>query len=147
MSAASQVGYPKGCKSLHRLALILGSCLLLAASSFGQSRLGLTPGGYPLPSVSSIGSHYLPYPTPSVSSLPNMGFGNRFHDGAGVNHFNHGGRYRSGGWGYALPYYYIPLGGYGYDYDYVAAPDMYSGPPIGGNESTLHIIVEQAPVQ
>jgi hypothetical protein len=156
MSGASQVGYPL--KSFKRPVLILGACLLLATLSFGQerlgqTRLGVTPGGYPLPSVSSMGSHYLPYPLPSVSSIPNTGFGNRFHNGPG---FNHGGRYRNGGWGwgYALPYYYIPLSDYGYDYDYVGASDMYSGapsgfsgPPIGPNDQTLHIIVEQPPAQ
>src|ERR1039457_1515732 len=155
MRDAGQVGCPKGCKSFKSLALILGSCLLLAASSFGQTRFGQTrSGGYPLPSVSSMGG----YPLPSVSSIPNTGFGNRFHNGTG---FNHGGRYRRGGYDYATPYYYIPLGDYGYGYDYVGGADMYSGPPdmysgsrnvysgppMGANESTLHIIVEQAPVQ
>jgi hypothetical protein len=151
MSGASQVGCPKGFKSFKPLALILASCLLLAASSLGQTRFGQTPGGYPLPSVSSIGAHALPFPLPSVSSIPNTGFGNGFHHGAG---FNHGGRFRSGGGAFAVPYYYIPFGGYGYGYDYVGGadmysgpPDMYSGPPIGTNESTLHIIVEQAPAQ
>lgn len=161
MRDAGQVGCPKGCKSFKSLALILGSCLLLAASSFGQTRFGQTRGGYPLPSVSSMGG----YPLPSVSSIPNTSFGNRFHNGAG---FNHGGRYHRGGYGYATPYYYIPLGDYGYGYDYVGGADMYSGPPdmysgppdmysgsrnvysglpMGANESTLHIIVEQSPVQ
>ncbi|MGA3053464.1 MAG: hypothetical protein ABSD63_04595 [Candidatus Korobacteraceae bacterium] len=163
MRGAHQVGCPKGCKSFKGLALILGSCLLLAAPSFGQTRFGQTRGGgYPLPSVSSMGG----YPLPSVSSIPNTGFGNRFHNGAGFNRgagFNHGGRYRGGGYAYGVPYYYIPLGGYdyGYDSDYVGdpntysgpstvysgGPNMYSGPPMGANESTLHIIVEQAPAQ
>lgn len=143
MSGASQVGCPKGFKSFKRSALLV-ACLLLAASSLGQTRFGQMRGGYPLPSVSSMGA----YPLPSVSSIPNMGFGNRFHNGAG---FNHGGRFRSSGGAFAAPYYYIPLGGYGYDYVgadmYSGSPNMYSGPPIGANESTLHIIVEQAPAQ
>lgn len=155
MRGASQVGCPKGFKSFKRLALITGSCLLLAASSFGQTRFGQTRGGYPLPSVSSMGA----YPRPSVSSIPNTGFGNRFHNGAGFNHgtgFNHNRRYGRGGGAFAVPYYYIPFGGYGYGYDYVGgsdmysgSPDMYSGPPDryspGPNDSTLHIIVEQPP--
>jgi hypothetical protein len=62
-----------------------------------------------------------------------------------------GNGYSRGGWAYAAPYYYIPLGdyGYGYDYDYVGGggPDQYSGPPIGPNDPTLHIIVEQPPAQ
>ena len=57
-----------------------------------------------------------------------------------------------GGWGLQpSPYYYIPIGGYGYgpdyDYDYVGGPDMYSGPPVGPNDPTLHIVVEQPPAQ
>ncbi len=146
MRGASQVGSANDCNFLKILALIFASCLFLAASSFGQTRLGVTRGGYPLPSVSSIGSHYLPYPLPSVSSIPNTGFGNHFHNGNG---FNHGGRYHRGDSGYALPYYYVPLGGYGYgyDYDYVGGPDPYSGPPTGPNDPTLHIIVEQPPAQ
>ncbi len=150
MRGVSQLGCPKGCKSVKSLAFLLGSCLLLAASSFGQTRFGQTRGGYPLPSVSSMGA----YPLPSVSSIPNTGFGNRFHNGAGFNHgagFNRTGRYRRGGYAYAAPYYYIPLGDYGYDYvggpDTSAPPDVYSGPPPSANESTLHIIVEQAPAQ
>ena len=55
--------------------------------------------------------------------------------------------YSRGGWAYAAPYYYIPLGDYGYDYDYVGGPDLYSGPPMGPNDPTLHIIVEQPPAQ
>ncbi|MGA3316121.1 MAG: hypothetical protein ABSC64_06735 [Candidatus Korobacteraceae bacterium] len=155
MRGASQVGYPKGCKSFERLALILGSCLLLAASSsFGQTRFGQTRGGYPLPSVSSMGA----YPRPSVSSMgPYGGYGYGSHHHQPYSNGSYRGyRYSRGGWGYALPYYYVPFGdyGYGYDYDYVGGPDMYSGPPdmysgppIGANESTLHIIVEQPPAQ
>jgi hypothetical protein len=71
--------------------------------------------------------HYLSY-----SNRPYRGYG-----------------YSRGGWAYAAPYYYIPLGdyGYGYDYDYVGGggPDLYSGPPIGPNDPTLHIIAEQPP--
>ena len=88
---------------------------------------------------------------------PYTGFGNGFHHHQPYS--NHGAAYRGdgysrGGWAYAAPYYYIPLGdyGYGYDYDYVGpnvfrSPDMYSGPPVGPNEPTLHIIVEQPPAQ
>ena len=145
MRDASQFGWPKGCRSCKHLPLILGSCLLLVAPVFGQAGFGRTRGGYPLPSVSSIGAHYLPFPPPSVSSIPNTGLGNHFHNGAG---FNRGGRFRGGaGWSYATPYYYIPLGdyGYGYDYDYVGGPDMYSGPPIGPNDPALHMLAERPP--
>jgi hypothetical protein len=126
--------------------------LVLTAASFAQTRMGHTPGAYPLPSVSAMGSHFRAYPLPSVSSGPNMGFGNRFHNGEG---FGHGGRFHRRDGAFATPYYYVPYGyGYGYDYDYVGGPDMYSGspdtyagPPPTPNESTLHIIVEQPPVQ
>jgi hypothetical protein len=149
MRGASQVGYPKGCKSFERLALILGSCLLLAAPSLGQAR------GYPLPSVSSMGAHYLPFPRPSVSSMGPYGYGYGSHHHQPYSNGSYrGDRYSRGGWGYALPYYYIPFGDYGYGYDYVGGPDIYSGPPamysgpaIGPNDPTLHIIVEQAPAQ
>ncbi len=145
MRGASQAGYPKGCHAFKFLALMLALCLLLATPSFGQNRFGQTHGGgYPLPSVSSMGG----YPLPSVSSIPNTGFRNQFHNGTS---FNHSGRYRRGGYGYALPYY-IPFGDYGYDYVggpdmYSGQPDLYSGPPLGPNGSTLHIIVEQPPAQ
>jgi len=149
MSGASQVGCP--IKSFKRPALIMGACLLLATFTFGQAGFGRTRGGYPLPSVSSMGPQSFAYPLPSVSSIPRTGFGNGFHNGAG---FRHDGRYRRGSWGYALPYYYVPLTDYGYDYDYVGAPDMYSGapsgysgPPVGPNDQTLHIIVEQPPAR
>jgi hypothetical protein len=60
------------------------------------------------------------------------------------------GRRRNGfasGWAYAAPYYYIPYGDSGYDYDYVGGPDPYSGPPISPNDPKLHIIVEQPPAR
>src|ERR1017187_4709957 len=142
MKGAGQVGHPKSGKSFKHLALILVSCLLLATSSFGQTR-----GGYPLPSVSSMGA----YPRPSVSSMGSYSYGyGSHHHPAYSNGSYRGYGHSRGGWGYALPYYYIPLGDYGYDYvggtdTYSGSPDMYSGPPTGANEWTLHMIVEQPP--
>src|ERR1039457_2119351 len=154
MTGAGQVGHPKGGKSFKHLALILASCFLLAPSLFGQTRFGQTRGGYPLSSVSSMGA----YPRPSVSSMGAFGYGYGSHNHPAYSNGSYRGYGNSrGGWGYALPYYYIPLGDYGYDYVggtdtysgspdmYSGPPNMYSGPPPGANESTLHIIVEQPP--
>ena len=149
MRGVSQFAWPKGCASFRRLAtvltLMLGSCILLAALSAGQAR------GIPPPSVTSMGGgHHLPPPPPSVTSMGPYRFGYGFH-----NHQSYSNRpyrgygYSRGGRAYAAPYYYIPLGDYGsgYDYDYVGGSDHYSGPPIGPNDPTLHIIVEQPPAQ
>jgi hypothetical protein len=59
----------------------------------------------------------------------------------------HGRGYGYGyGYGYSIPYY-VPYDTSGYGYDYVSGSDLYSGPPMGPNEPTLHIIVEQPPAQ
>ncbi len=145
MRGASQAGYRNACSWWERLTtaltLLLGCCVLLAAPSFGQAR------GYPLPSVSSIGAHYLPFPLPSVSSIRAYGYGYGAPHQAYSNrpYRGNGNGYSRGGWAYALPYYYIPLGDY--DYDYVGGPDLYSGPPIGPNDPALHMIGEQPPPQ
>ncbi len=142
MREASQFGRLAGCSWFRRLALVLPGCVLLALPSFGQAH------GYPLPSVSSIGAHYLPFPRPSVSSMgPYYAPAYRHHQPYS-NRLNRGYGFSGSGWAYAAPYYYIPFGGYGYaDYDYVGGPDMYSGPPIGPNDPALHMIVEQPPTQ
>lgn len=85
------------------------------------------------------------------------GYGYGFHNHQSYSNSNRpyrGYGYSRGGSAYPSPYYYIPFGVNGYGYDYVGgpnmysgSPDMYSGPPIAANESTLHIIVEQAPAQ
>jgi hypothetical protein len=104
----------------------------------------------PVPSATSIGGHHLPGPVPSVTSIRPSGYGhqgysmypyNNGHDGRGRSY----GHYGRGGYSYAYPYYYIPLDDYGYGSDYIG-PDLYSGPPPGANDPTLHIVVEEPPV-
>jgi len=116
--------------------------LLLASPSLAQIN------GIP-PSVTSIGrGPHLPNPAPSVTSLGPYGYGHRpfgyqpYYNG---NYRGRGYGYSRGGGAYTAPYYYIPMDNYGYDY--VGGPDVYSGPPMGPNEPTLHIVVEQPPVR
>jgi len=112
------------------------------------------------PSVTSIPmSHFLPNPAPSVTSLGPFGYGSR-------NSYNVGGApniykfpyhqfpytrprgYGRGGYGYGGYYtpYYLPYDTSGYGYDYIAGSDLYSGPPMGPNDVTLHLVVEQPPL-
>ena len=110
------------------------------------------------PSVTSIPmSHFLPNPRPSVTSLGPFGFGPRgsYNVGGAPNIYKYPynqfpytrtrGYGRGGYGGYSVPYY-LPYDTSGYGYDYVAGSDLYSGPPIGPNDLTLHIVVEQPPI-
>ena len=132
---------------------LLGWGLALpAAAQYGGPHTTSTVGPYnlaPPPSVTSIGGgRHLPNPLPSVTSIPNYGY--HYNYGPYYNGHNagyHGGRYRGGGWAYAIPYYY-PVDSSYYGYDYVGAgPDLYSGPPVNPNDSNLHMIVEQPPAR
>jgi len=87
----------------------------------------------------------MPPPAPSVTSIPNYGF--KPNGGVHNGHYGHGYGYGSvGGWAYAIPYYY-PANDSAYGYDYVGAggPDLYSGPPLGQYDPSLHIVAEQPP--
>lgn len=105
----------------------------------------------PVPSATSIGGHYLPGPVPSVTSIRPYGTSGYMpyhsypfttsHYGRGRGY---GYGYGRGGYGYIYPYYYIPMDDYGYGSDYVG-PELYSGPPPGANDPTLHIVIEQPP--
>jgi hypothetical protein len=103
----------------------------------------------PPPSVTSLAGRHTPNALPSVTSIPNYGSrsgGNGFHNGL---HNGHAGRFNNGfvgGWAYSIPYYY-PLDNSAYGYDYVGAggPDLYSGPPPGPYDPSLHIVAEQPP--
>src|SRR5271157_1112044 len=151
MPGVGQFGGPKrGECSLTRLAgalgLAIGAAVFLASPSLAQIN------GIP-PSVTSIGrGPHLPNPAPSVTSLGPYGYGQRSYGYQPYYTPYHNGNYRSrnygyslGGWGYAAPYYYIPMDSYGYDY--VGGPDVYSGAPMGPHEPTLHIVVEQPPAR
>ena len=87
----------------------------------------------------------MPPPAPSVTSIPNYGY----KPGAGNYHNGHYGRYGNGyvgGWAYSIPYYYpVDNSAYGYDYVGAGGPDLYSGPPPGPDDPSLHIVAEQPP--
>ena len=45
-----------------------------------------------------------------------------------------------------FPYYYpVDNSAYGYDYVGGGSPDLYSGPPVGPTDPSLHMVVEQPP--
>jgi hypothetical protein len=133
------------------LAAVLAMLAALPAAAQWQGPPARTTiGGHflgPAPSVTSIAGQHMPTILPSVTSIPNYWnqkpyyspYRNGYYRGRGY------GRGYSYGAGYAVPYY-IPMDGGGYDYDYVGGPPLYSGPPVG-NDSTLHIIVEQPPAR
>ena len=134
------------------LVLLTAVVALPAAAQFPGPPSTTVINGHPLappPSVTSIAGQHLPNALPSVTSIPNMNpkfnYGQPFH---GFNH-RHGYGYGYGG-GYAIPYYY-PIDNSAYGYDYVggpgAGPDLYSGPPLGPNDPTYHMIVEQPPAR
>jgi hypothetical protein len=125
--------------------------VLLALPAAGQvymhPQTTTTVGGHflaPAPSVTSVGGMHMPPPLPSVTSIPNYGY--KYHNGS---YSYNGGRYnRSGyaGWAYSIPYYYpVDNSAYGYDYVGAGGPDLYSGPPVGPYDPTLHIVAEQPP--
>ncbi len=136
--------------------LITVSTLAVAAASPASAQFSGHPptttqiNGHflaPAPSVTSITGHHLPVPLPSVTSIPNYGY--RYK--AGPNPYYSNGRYGrygyfGGGYAYAIPYYYpIDSSAYGYDYVGGGGPDLYSGPPPGAYDPTLHIVAEQPP--
>jgi hypothetical protein len=97
--------------------------------------------------VTSLSGRYTPNILPSVTSIPNYGF--HYHYGPYYNGYYGGGRrFRGGAWAYVIPYYY-PVDSSYYGYDYVGGgdggPDLYSGPPLGPNDPSYHMIVEQPP--
>lgn len=113
------------------------------------------------PSVTSIPlSHFLPNPSPSVTSLGPFGFGRGaagYNVGGAPNiykfpyhqfPYNRTQSFGRAGYGYGGYYipYYAPYDASGAGYDYVPGSDLYSGPPAGPEEPTLHIVVEQAPL-
>jgi hypothetical protein len=138
-----------GHSSVKLLFAALTFAIVLAMPSAAQvsmhPRTTTTVDGHflaPPPSVTSVGGMHLPPPAPSVTSIPN--FGRNFHNGS----HNNGRFNRSGlaGWAYSIPYYYpADNSAYGYDYVGTGGPDLYSGPPPGAYDPTLHIVAEQPP--
>ena len=138
-------------KHLVGLSLVTAVAAFPAFAQFPGPPANTTINGHmlaPPPSVTSIAGQHLPNALPSVTSIPNMN-----------PHFSYGqyphGYYRKhgygyGGYGYSIPYYY-PIDNSAYGYDYVggpgAGPDLYSGPPLGPDNSTYHMVVEQPPAR
>jgi hypothetical protein len=150
MRGSEQFGPKRAFSFVALVAAAFALCILPSASA----QINGTP-----PSVMSIPlSHFLPNPRPSVTSLGPFGYGPGMPSNLGTApnirqypfrqfpYTRPRGRGFGGGYGYsyAIPYY-VPYDASGYGYDYVGGPDMYSGPPIGPSEPTLHIIVEQPP--
>jgi hypothetical protein len=140
MSTTAQPG-DKG--TALRSALLIFSLVFAGASvCAAQHHGGVNPGYAP---------HFSGPPFPT-GAPPIPGFSSsytyHYHYGPYFNGNGYNGRrgYRGSGWGYVIPYYY-PEDNSAYGYDYVGAgPDLYSGPPVGPNDPTLHMIVEQPPV-
>ncbi len=136
-----------------RNALVVFFLTFVAASvCAGQYNGGHAGNSAPVPHFSGppIPTGGPPVPTggPPVPGY-NPGYGYHYHYGPYFNGTYGGGRgYRGGGWGYVVPYYY-PADDSAYGYDYVGGgegPDLYSGPPVGASDPTLHMIVEQPPI-
>ena len=152
MKSEGQLVRPIVGHSLSR-SLIIVSALALAITSPATAQFNGHPptttqidGHFlaPAPGVTSLTGHHLPNPLPSATSIPNYGY--RYNAGPNPYHNGNYGRYGYGyGYAYAVPYYY-PVDNSAYGYDYVGGgPDLYSGPPPGAFDPTLHMIAEQPP--
>jgi|SRR5215469_2304438 len=131
--------------------LLTAVVALPASAQFPGPPSTTVVNGHPLappPSVTSIAGQHLPNALPSVTSIPNMN--PHFTYGQYPHGYYHPRGYGYGGYGYSIPYYY-PIDNSAYGYDYVggsgAGPDLYSGPPLGPNDPTYHMIVEQPPAR
>ena len=131
------------------IAISLLSISIAVALPAAAQMYGGPAGGHflaPAPSATSTAARHMPNALPSVTSIPNYGY----HYGYGpyYNGYHGGHGYRSGGWAYAVPYYYpVDNSAYGYDYVGGGSPDLYSGPPVGPNDPSLHMVVEQPPAR
>lgn len=154
MKGSNQVGPSAGPKLGLGVLVVLAVALVTYGAPAPAQINGVAP------SVTSIPmSHFLPNPRPSVTSLGPFGYGPRssYNVGGAPNIYKYPyhqfpytrtrgyGRGGYGYGGYSVPYY-LPYDTSGYGYDYVAGSDLYSGPPIGPNDPTLHIVVEQPPI-
>ncbi len=146
----STLAQPTGKGTARRSAVLIFALLFAGVPvCAGQYHGGVNPGyaphfsGPPFPT----GGPPIPSGGPPVPGY-SPGYTYHYHYGRyfNGNGYNGGRGYRGNGWGYVVPYYY-PADDSAYGYDYVGAgPDLYSGPPIGPNDPTLHMIVEQPPV-
>src|SRR5579875_3600353 len=133
------------------------TCLPASAQQWGGPH-NMYDGHFlsPAPSVTSvggIGAMHMPPPLPSVTSLPNyLPAQNQYgyhHSFSGRYSQNLGGYFGGYSYGYGIPYYY-PIDTSGYGYDYVGGgggPELYSGPPLGPNDPSVHMIAEEPPAR
>jgi len=137
----SALAKPTNRKTALRSALVIFSLTFAAASLCA----GQFNGGH---SINSAPLRHFSGPPIPTGAPPIPGYSYSYHYNY-APYFNgsYGGRgYRGSGYAYAVPYYY-PVDNSAYGYDYVGAgPDLYSGPPIGPNDPTLHMIVEEPPL-
>jgi len=133
-------------------ALAIAVVLPSTAQMYGGPHTTTTVGGHalaPPATITAPSARFTPNALPSVTSIPNYGYRYHYHYGPYFNGSYSGRGYRYGGWSYVIPYYY-PVDDSAYGYDYVgggSGPELYSGPPIGPNDPTLHIMAEQPPAR
>jgi hypothetical protein len=132
--------------NLFLTALMIAIALPASAQVYMHPPTTTQVGGHflaPAPSVTSVGNMHMPPPLPSVTSIPNYGY--KYHAGSyGSGRYSRNGVFS--GWAYSIPYYYpVDNSAYGYDYVGAGGPDLYSGPPMGSYDPTLHIVAEQPP--
>lgn len=124
-------------------------CLIWAATAAwaGQSGTGAHVAGVtPRVSHQTFSAPPIPSGAPPIPGYSGYGYHYHYHYGPYYNGYN-GGRYPVSGWAYAIPYYYpVDNSAYGYDYVGGGSPDLYSGPPVNPADPSLHMIVEQPPV-
>ncbi len=142
------VGHPARNLFIAIFTLAVVAALPAAAQVYMHPPTTTQIGGHflaPPPSVTSTAGRHTPNALPSVTSIPNYGS----KPGAGSYHNGRYGRYGNGyvgGWAYSIPYYYpVDNSAYGYDYVGAGGPDLYSGPPPGPYDPSLHIVAEQPP--
>jgi hypothetical protein len=137
-----------------RMASVLAAiCFALSASPLYAGQFG-AGHGTAVPQVhQQFGPQFTPPPFPRgapafpVAGPPVPGYNYHYGYGSKYNGYYGGYGYRGFGGAYVMPYYYPVDPSLAYGYDYVGAgPDLYSGPPLGPNDPSLHMIVEQPPV-
>ncbi len=133
-------------KAWLRSAVMISVLAVAAAPVWGQT---IVNGGHAYGGA----VHGAPFGAPPVPTAgppvpgPSSGYFYHYHYSPYFNGYNSGRGYGTGGFAYAVPYYYpVDNSAYGYDYVGGGGPDLYSGPPIGPDPG-MHMIVEQPPAQ